>query len=295
MYGILPSLTVMLASERIDTSLNLSGLTDYEHITATFPSCWCSSPGPLTLPVNEVHVWRAALNLTAVDLNRLRDTLCPEERARAARFRFARDRDHFIAGRGVLRNILAGYLRREPARLHFSYGQFGKPALASNCGADDLRFNLSHSDGLGLFAFARLREVGVDVERVDPCIEVDQLVERFFSPHEIHNLHTLPRDAQLEAFFLCWTRTEAYLKACGEGLVGSGSFNLLLAQGEAACAVRCRNSLWSLLPLRPAPSYVANVAAEGRDWNVRLWQWQVLPTINRVAPPSGRASRFSGC
>lgn len=253
--------------------MSVAAVTDHACLTAAVPGLWRSPVVPLVLPANEVHVWRAALDLPAAQLNCLYDTLSPEERIRAARLHFVRDQDHFIATRGALRQILAGYLKPPPAQLRFCSGRFGKPALDSNCGADDLRFNLSHSDGLALFAVARTREVGIDVERVDPRTECERLAEQLFSPQEAHNLSALPRTARREAFFLSWTGTEAYLKARGEGLVGSDAFDSSVAQREAACASRAGNSRWSLLPLRPAPGYVANVAAEGDDWGVRLWQW----------------------
>jgi 4'-phosphopantetheinyl transferase len=126
---------------------------------------WLRAPDSLALPPNEVHVWRAALNSDPIDLERLRATLTADERARAARFQFPKDQQHFVAARGTLRMILARYLDRAPDQFEFCYSPFGKPELAPG-DTGGLRFNLSHSQGLALYALIRDHEIGVDLEGV---------------------------------------------------------------------------------------------------------------------------------
>ena len=129
-------------------------------MTAASPS-WDSPPKTLILESDAVHVWRASLNLSASHLHTLEATLTADECARAERFYFQKDREHFIAGRGVLRDILSRYLGREPDQLRFCYNPYGKPILAGESGGDALCFNLSHSHGLALYAVNRGREIGI--------------------------------------------------------------------------------------------------------------------------------------
>lgn len=232
----------------------------------------------MVLGSNEVQVWRASLHLGASRLDALLATLTADERARAARFHFPKDRDHFIAGRGLLRAILARHLDTDPATLCFRYGRRGKPALAIPSDMGALRFNLAHSYGLALYAVTRAREVGVDLERMQPRLE-EGIAERFFSPREVAALRALPGDRQREAFFACWTRKEAYLKAKGDGLaLGLDQFDVSLAPGEPAALLRTEGdpqeaSRWSIRELDPAPGYAAALAVEGRNWHLTCWQW----------------------
>src|SRR5262245_49624616 len=120
----------------------------------------------LKLENDEVHVWRAVLDRTPMRVRSLRQLLAANEQGRADRFRFQKDREHFIVARGLLRIILGRYLNRQPNQLRFGYSQYGKPALSEESGCPGLRFNLSHSHGLALFAVSRGREVGVDIEQI---------------------------------------------------------------------------------------------------------------------------------
>jgi len=196
---------------------------------------WRSQPATLTLGGKDVYVWRATLNQTAAQAQSLLHTLAADELARARRFYFQRDRERFFVARGVLRSILSCYLDTEPSQLRFGYSSYGKPALAQNTGRNAIRFNASHSHELALVTVTRGRELGVDIERI--CAEVanEQIAERFFSPRKVVRLRSLPTDTQTEAFFHCWTRKEAYIKARGEGLsLPLDQFDVSLVPGEPA-------------------------------------------------------------
>jgi 4'-phosphopantetheinyl transferase len=235
-------------------------------------------PLRLALEGNTVDIWTANLDLSSYEMCRLEDTLSPDERERAAKFHFARDRQRFIAARGILRDILARYLGRSPSALLFSYGPFGKPALADDC-ASDLRFNLSHSGSVALYAVACNREIGVDVERIDSSFIEDGIEERFFSRNEVAKLRSLHASERLRAFFDCWTRKEAYVKARGGGLqISLQSFEVSLAPHEAAAFLSKGESGWSLLSLPLGRDHAAAVAVEGTNWGLRSWQWQMCPT-----------------
>lgn len=176
------------------------------------------SPAVDTEPLNadSIHLWLADLNIADETRQQFWQTLAPDERQRAERFAFERDRHHFIAGRGILRQILAEYLHLPPAELQFAYTSRGKPSLLNS--SPPLCFNLSHSQGLALVSIALDREVGVDLEGDRP-IEALQLAKRFFSPQEYTALFNLPPHRQQTTFFQLWTCKEAYLKATGTGLV----------------------------------------------------------------------------
>ena len=227
----------------------------------------------LPFTCDEVHVWTA--DLDRAPAGRLGQTLEPQERARAARFRLPDERRHFLARRGVLREILAAYTGQAPDKFRFVYTQFGKPALAPESAAGDLRFNLSHSAGVALYAVARKREVGIDLERILPHVVTNELIERVMSQAEVFALYDLPCGVQGTAFFDCWTRKEAYLKALGKGLqIEPGSFAVSFAPGKPAALLEGTDPRWSVQALAPTAGYAAAVSAEGQGWQVRVWSWK---------------------
>jgi 4'-phosphopantetheinyl transferase len=235
----------------------------------------------LTLHSGEVHVWRAVLDLPESQVHSLRSTLTADERQRAERYIFEKDRTHFVVARGLLRVLLGGYLRQDPSCLRFAYGPYGKPALATDTGRAALRFNVSHSHGLALYAITRGREVGVDIERIRPEIAQEKIAEHFFAPREVTVLRSLPPLLQAPAFFACWTRKEAYIKAKGDGLaLPLDQFEVSLAPGEPAVLLRTawdphEAAGWALKDLAPAPDYRAAVAVAGHDWRLTCWDGPV--------------------
>jgi 4'-phosphopantetheinyl transferase len=240
---------------------------------------WLPPSADLALSNDDIHVWRTSLDLSESCVQRLRRTLSEDELNRAARFYFERDRIHFIVARGVLRDILSRYLGLAPGHLRFSYTSYGKPALVASHGGDTLNFNLSHSHGYALYAVTRGREIGVDIEYIRPDFATEEIAERFFSARETAALRALPGEVRHEAFFLCWTRKEAYIKARGEGLSHPlDQFDVSLIPGESARLLGTRGDpqelfRWSLQELFPGPGYAAALAAEGRDWRLACWQW----------------------
>ncbi len=233
-------------------------------------------PEPAALPAladGEVHVWRAPLDQPEDRLEALRRTLAPDERQRAERFHFDRDRRHFVAARGLLRTLLGRYLGRGPETLQFAYNPQGKPMLVGDNGT--LRFNLAHSHGLALFAVSRGRELGVDLERIRPEFAGEPVAQRFFSPREVAALRALSDERRHEAFFVCWTRKEAYLKATGKGLtLPLDCFDVSLLPGEPAALLATRHDpaevgRWSLRALAPARGYAGALVVEGTGWRLR--------------------------
>jgi len=169
-----------------------------------------------------------------------------------------------VAARGLLRVLLGGYLQQTPEGLEFSYGQHGKPALSGGNASSGLCFNLSHSSGLVVYAIARGRNLGIDVEHVRPDSAGEDIAERYFSAREMRDLRGLPPEARVHGFFRCWTRKEAYLKATGMGLrIPLDSFAVSLAPGQPAEFLSGVDPQWHLAAHNPAEGYAAAVAYDG--------------------------------
>jgi 4'-phosphopantetheinyl transferase len=231
-------------------------------------------PSTIELADNEVHVWRAWLELDPALLRRLEATLSGAERARAQRFIFERDRNYFIAAHGILRDLLGTYLYCSSQSIEFVYGTQGKPAVPSRGTRFPICFNLSHSHGLALVAIGRKREIGIDVEYIRPELAGDAVARRYFSPSEIDELLGLPAENRTEGFFLCWTRKEAYVKARGEGLqFPLKSFQVSLTPGKPAALNSDDVTHWSMYSFSPHAGYVAAVVGEGNGWQLRHLEW----------------------
>ena len=226
-----------------------------------------------------MHVWRAALDYNPSQIDSLLYTLAEDEQARAGQFYFPIDRERFIVAHGVLREILGFYLKRAARCVSFRYGPHAKPALACESGGNVIHFNMSHSHGVALYAVTRGREVGIDLEFIREGLEVEQLAERFFSQYEIATLRALPVNLRKYAFFVCWTRKEAYIKARGQGLsLPLDQFDVSLIPGEPAALLRTQADpdealRWSLRELSIGPGYVSALAAGGHGWSLSCWQW----------------------
>ena len=213
---------------------------------------WNQANAPTPMRAGEVHLWRA--NLTPTDAARA--ALSSADWLRAGRFLFERDRERFIAGRGIQRQVLAQYLGVEAGAMEFAAGAYGKPVLPETT----LRFNLSHSSDLMLLAVTHAREIGVDVEYMKPNVPFETLADHYFDPEDAWDLRLLPASQRPWKFYDIWTTTEAQLKASGLGL----------SQGSHVPD----EDRWSLLKFTPAAGYAAAVAVEGGDFELTCWSWQ---------------------
>jgi 4'-phosphopantetheinyl transferase len=237
------------------------------------PGKWTSS--------NEVHVWQVLLDVTAAQRERLLGVLSADEVERSVRLRFEKDQQRFITARGMLRQILGCYLGKNPHEIRFEYTAFGKPVLATNFGSDSLCFNLSHSDAFALFAFARGRNIGIDIERISDDVAVDHIARRFFSPGEISSLERTHENNRNELFFQYWTRKEAFLKATGEGIsfpMEQLDVSLMRGRGLSPVALpgdTIERSRWYVQDLFPGPGYSAAIAVEGRDCDLLCRNYSV--------------------
>ena len=232
---------------------------------------------PLALPEDEVQLWRVDLEAIRSDEPRWQKLLSSDETKRASRFHFPRDRQRFVASRALLRTILAGYLTTDPGDLTFSYSKKEKPSLGPAHAERGVTFNVSHSGGIALYAFARRRDIGVDVEQVRRDFDIEGIARRFFSAHEQSQLFDLPVAERVDAFFRCWTRKEAYIKATGDGLslpltqfdvsIGAGNPDALVATRPD----RSEAERWLLCEVSAGHGYLAALCVRGRDWRLNGW------------------------
>lgn len=232
------------------------------------------APSPIALDVGAVHVWSASLDPPSEEMGNMESLLSPAERERASRLRIDRDRRQFVVRRGLLRAILGRYLDRPGGELGFQYGEFGKPSLDPRTSDGSLRFNLSYSFGVAFYAVARDVEIGVDVERLRNTVPHSAMAARYFAPAECAELERLPAEEQVQGFFNCWTRKEAYVKALGTGLVTAlNSFTVNLTPGQPA-VLRSDEPGWALTDLDAVPGYAAAIAVAGAYDHITQGEWR---------------------
>lgn len=221
-------------------------------------------PGILDPTSKEVHLWTIRLAASEGNFSQCLSWLCPDEKSRAERFHFDRHRRAFVLGRGALRALLASYLCLKPTDVRLAYGPQGKPALAdSSC---SLRFNTSNSGEMAAYVFTHGCEIGVDIEQYRAVRDLASIAHRFFSPEEAAELLELPEAEKIPAFFNCWTRKEAYIKALGGGLsIPLNGFRVTLRPGVAARMVSLQGSeeaarAWTFQEFALAPEYAGAIA-----------------------------------
>lgn len=238
---------------------------------------WLPPPAAYVAEDDAVHVWRTCLDVPPAAHDTLWHTLSPDERARAGSFHRAYDRVRFIAARGYLRVILGRYLARPPDQLRFAANAYGKPVLVPEHHGTPPHFSVSHSRALALYAITGRRQVGIDLEYIQPDFPYREIAEQFFSPREIATLLALPVAWQRGAFFAGWTRKEAYVKARGIGLsLPLNQFDVSLAPGEPPALLRVHGieheaAQWSLHHLQPDSGYAAAVAVEGHGCRITCY------------------------
>lgn len=226
---------------------------------------WQLPLNKLILEEGKVHIWRANLNLSSIEIKRLRKLLSSDEIDRADRFRFPLHRTRFIAARGILRQLLGSYLEVSPNSLTFEYGDRGKPLLAMPTSNNLINFNLSHSQEYAIYGFTYHQPIGVDLEYVKEMPDALQIAQRFFSENEYQLIRNTVEQKQNQVFFRLWTAKEAYLKAIGTGLAGSlTSVDIGLNQAHPCLlsikGERTSVTEWSLYSCIPQQDYIAAIA-----------------------------------
>ncbi len=243
------------------------------------PVIWLEPPSNLQLNEDEVHLWKADLDPVSENISALFNLLDEGEQNRAKRFVFERDKNRFTAARGILRQLLGRYINCSAKEVKFSVGPSGKPALCDN---SQLRFNLSHSEGLVLYALSLGRELGVDVESQIRESTDREIVEQYFSAKQQAEFLALDPALQKAAFYLGWTRKEAYLKARGEGLQAKlKNFDVSLSPEQPAVLRSDDAARWELYSFCPKLGFVATLVVEKGKCNFRHWEWREGGTVLR--------------
>jgi 4'-phosphopantetheinyl transferase len=227
----------------------------------------------LALPADEVHVWRIHADRAGGLLERFRTLLSAEEEERRARFSHERTQREFLLARGLARTVLAGYTAVAPAALRFTTDAFGKPLLCSTVADPEVHFNLSHSHGVIVFAVARGRQVGIDVEDAGRRIAFLDLAERYFAPAEVAHLQRLPEADRQTAFFAIWTLKEAFVKATGHGLsfpLDTFAFDLDRARLLRFCPPAALPGRWRFFQFEPSERHHGALAVECNGIDLRL-------------------------
>jgi len=224
-------------------------------------------------------VWLANQDQHAERIKAFFQILSPDEQQRAQRFHFERDRVRFIAARGILRRCLGAFLETTADRVRFRYTEYGKPSLSVEFSSARINFNISHSGSSVLLAFSIGRELGVDIEEIRPDFATAEIAKRYFSALEVKTLRSLPASVQAEAFFNCWTRKEAYIKAIGEGLsCPLDKFDVTLVPGELARLLETRGhglpaSRWVMRSLDVGRGCKAALVVEGHEGELKCLHW----------------------
>ena len=238
---------------------------------------WQPPPSRPSLALNDVHLWRVSLTRPPFPFDLLWRVLNPAEIERAQRYRFERDRRRFVVARGMLRVILARYTGLAPNAIQFAYSDHGKPSLPSY---SELAFNASDSGEWMALGVTQQRLIGVDIEQERADVATLEIAERFFAPREVAALRALPSEQQIEAFFRCWTRKEAFIKAIGEGLsYPLHEFEVSLRPDEPARLLSVRAEpdapqRWWVLDFPIAKGYAGAVIVEQPVASVQYWAWR---------------------
>lgn len=236
-------------------------------------------PDNIKLKPGDNHIWFAFLNQSMPRISKLLPLLSIEEKRRAEQFVFEKDKYSFIIRRGILRKILSYYLNVDAKKLIFSYHKNGKPWLNYKSNSLEIRFNISYSNNLGAFAFGLSKKIGVDIEFIRPIPNLEQIVNNYFSGREKQDFQDLPENEKMRAFFNCWTRKEAFIKATGEGLsLPLNSFDVSLKPSEPARLLSANMyprvaTNWALKELKPAPGFAGALATEGPIRQLQCWMW----------------------
>lgn len=220
---------------------------------------------------NQIHIWRIDINNPTVDVDHLfSDILSEDEKKRADRLRSEKDKRRFIVSRGLLRENLGSYLGAEPSEITFDYNKYGKPDIKPKYNPRNIKFNVSHSANLAIYAISQNREIGVDLEYIREVRTADKIIKRFFTKQETDFYHSQPEGKKNLAFFTLWTRKEAYSKARGMGIgLPLKEFDLnLIPNPRNISSDNKPKSKWSLIDIEINEDYLAALATEGDNLEI---------------------------
>ena len=238
---------------------------------------WQSTPGTVRLSSEYIDIWRISLDLSHAQIDKYRAALSGDELARCDKFKSTKRRREFIIGRGALRTLIGQCLKLDPPALDIVYSEHQKPGLSASSPGVPLSFNLTHSHDLVLIALALERHIGIDIEYLRTDVDFRKLARRFFSEQEYRSLESCDDSRLTAAFFACWTRKEALLKAIGEGIAfGLKDFSVSVGPLDQEVDLhthwnKAEAARWSILNLEAGHEYAAAIAASGGKFKLRCW------------------------
>ncbi len=248
---------------------------------------WKEAIPPMRLNFGEAHVWLTSSDFAPVHMEYLTHVLTEKERENAGRFHFEIDRRRYIIAHFFLRSLLGAYTNNLPEQLVFSAGPYGKPYLlqhADNHTRENFKlfFNLSHSHDMIILALTLEGEIGADIEYMRPIGDIDSIAQQFFSPEEYTNLVSLPEEQKIAAFYTCWSRKEAVIKASGLGLaMPLDSFSVSLQANtsrQTVCVFTdgAPQSRWNVYSLPPVQDYAVALALRNNISTISCFVWKSI-------------------
>ena len=224
----------------------------------------------MIIPGKEIHIYRSSIDSTDEELKGSELILSPDELQKAYRYKFEKDREQYIMARSLLRRILGKYLDQSPHKINFSYSEKGKPYIKDSL----IKFNLAHSGGKAVFAFAENIDVGIDIEYMRDLPDELQIAKRFFSDEEVNEIMKVSEGDTKAAFFNCWTRKEAFIKAVGEGLsYPLKDFTVTLLPGVNPEIKWIKDKVdevkeWKLVNILTDRNYISSLAVKAKIINI---------------------------
>ena len=245
---------------------------------ASLAEDWSLPVETMRLDPGHIHLWAVVLEEFVDEVSKFRDLLSPVEQTAAQKFRFDKDRNRYVIRHGILRLIMSRYLDHPPSEIEFQLGAYGKPELRGNGACIPLFFNTSHSADIAVYAITSACPIGVDVESTREIPEIEGIAHRFFLPGEARTLMDLPADSRVQAFYACWTRKEALLKATGKGIAEDlAKVEVTLAPEDEPRVVSVSgdpgaHEQWRLQPFSPALGYVGCLAYRNSVLALNSWR-----------------------
>jgi 4'-phosphopantetheinyl transferase len=233
----------------------------------------------INIKPNEVHFWQCSFDANKVRVPHYKSLLAQDELIRAEKFKFEIDRERYVISRGILRMLLGEYLNENPQKIKFNYTTYGKPMLQNK---SSLAFNISHSGNKAVFGFVTDVEIGVDVEKVKTDFNVLDIARNFFSPKEIESLENQQKELLHRAFFRCWTRKEAFIKAEGSGLsFPLDAFSVSLDNDKKTELLETNwntseRQHWKLFSFPLNEEYITAVAIQNKKASITYRNWDGL-------------------
>ena len=233
------------------------------------------NPNTYTIPKNEIQLWWFNLDQTKGIVDEYYSLLNQGEKKIIRKFKTRSLRDRFTVSRGVLKSLISNYLHIDPAEVEFALNSHGKPLLSPKQNKINLKFNISHSNKRGIYAFTKDKNVGVDIEAIQEYADLEDVAELCMSDYEKCWFFKLPKAARCSTFYKVWTVKEAFVKAIGAGLY----FPLKNVEVKidknyepdfhAIRGISDFSRKWNIFPFNTVPNYAASLVTEGGDSKIR--------------------------